>query len=165
MSYYHSEEYAHIEFDRPVPEEELRSMLAELAAGVIQQYELTGTFPDHAEDALQSFANGEHNQQAAIQEIADAAQQYIDCLEYDGDRTKIKIYAEYQSEHCWDSEFAEEVAKHLFSKTSMSHFTWHFSSFSEYGGEGSESIGFRQGNQVVLLGIEEYLQRQLALSA
>jgi len=165
MSYCHTEECANIEFDRPVPEEELRSMLAELAAGVMKQYQLTGTFPDHAEDALQSFANGEYNQQAAIQEIADTAQQYINCLEYDGDKTKIKIYAEYQSEHCWDSEFAEDVAKHLFSKTTMPYFTWHFSSFSEYGGEGSESIGFRQGNQVVLLSIEEYLQRQLTLSA
>ena len=161
MSWDYSQEYACLSFDRVVPEEELRSMLAELAAGILQQHINTGEGIEGAEDIAYDLREGALELQAATNQLTDEAFMYLDQINHTDQGTELIVRSEYDSEYA-DEEMAQEIAKHLFAKTNESHFIWCRAAFDNRGAYSHQWIGFWENGKIELIHTYEYFQKQFA---
>jgi len=164
MSWDYSQEYACISFDRAVPEEELRSMLAELAINLLNLHLRDPYSLYNLEDTASELENQEITREQALEQITEISQNYLREINHTEDRTSLLVLADYESEY-HDSDMAAEIAKHLFSKTRQSHFIWRRAAFDKYGAYSHQCIGFWKEGQIELINTEEYFESQFASAA
>ena len=155
MSWNFSQEYACISFDRIVPEEELRSMLAELAINLLDRQLSKADCFDQLEDIVYEIENCEITREEALEQIADISQKFLQDIDHGQNCTSINVVAEYDSE-CHDTEMGKEIAKHLFVKTNKSHFIWHRAAFDKCGAYSHQWIGFRTEQEIKLVYADEF---------
>jgi len=163
MSWIFVQEHACISFDRVVSEEDLSGMLAELATGIIQNNVDTGECPDHLEDIFYDFKEGNIDTKSASGQIVDAAFMYLDQINHSEKGTDLLVRTNNDEEY-YDSTFAQEIAKHLFSKTSMPCFNWRSTTFDKSGGSSDLWIGFWENDQIELIHTDNYFAKQFAVS-
>lgn len=164
MSYIYSKEYCSISFGRLVTEDGLRSMLSELAPGILHQYVETGQCLGHAEEVAYQFREGEYDLESATDQITDIATLYLDQIVHTEQGTQLVVRSEGDEDH-WDCEMAEEIAKHLFAKSDQNHFIWHSVTFDGCEGDSCESIGFRKNGRVLIVDTATYLSELLTTAA
>lgn len=164
MSLNISQEYACISFDRIVPEEELRSMLAELAINLLDRQLSKADRFDQLEDITYELENGEITREEALEQITDASQNFLQKIDHIQDCTSINVLAEYDSE-CHDTEMGKEIAKHLFAKSNESHFIWRRLAFDRYGAYSHQWIGFWEDHKVEMIDADEYFAKQFSVLA
>ena len=164
MSSEYSQEYACISFDRIVPEEELCSMLAELAINLLDRQLSKADRFDQLEDITYELENGEITREEALEQIPDASQSYLREIDYTKDCTSINVLSEYQSES-YDTDMAVEIAKHLFAKSNKSHFIWRRASFDNYGAYSHQWIGFLEDHKVEMIDADKYFAKQFSVLA
>ena len=96
MSWNFSQEYACISFDRIVPEEELRSMLAELAINLLDRQLSKADCFDLLEDIVYEIENGEITREEALEQITDISQKFLQEIDHGRNCTSINVLSEYQ---------------------------------------------------------------------
>jgi hypothetical protein len=162
MSWNYSQEYACISFDRVVPEVEIRSMLSELAPGILQEYVDTGECFGHAEETAYDYREGNLDLQGATDQLVDIAFLYLDQINQTDEGTELLVRSEYDTEY-YDDDLAQEIAKHLFAKSNHSHFIWRRAAFDNCGAYSHQWIGFRAEQQIVLVHTDEYFAKQISV--
>jgi hypothetical protein len=164
MSWDYSQEYACLSFDHAVPEEELRSMLAELSASILQQHISTGEGIWCAEEIAYCLREGELDLQGATEQLTDIAFLYLDQINHTDEGTELVVRSEYDSEYS-DDDMAQEIAKHLFAKTKQSHFIWRSAAFDNHGAYSHQWIGFWENQKIELVHTDDYFEKQFAVLA
>ena len=162
MSWISAQDHTCISFDRVVPEAEFRSMRSELAPGILQEYVDTGECFGHAEESVYDYREGNLDLQGATDQLVDIAFLYLDQINQTDEGTKLLVRSDNDEEY-WDSSFAQEVAMHLFAKTSMPSFLWNTTVFDCSGVSTDQWIGFRTEQQIVLVHTDEYFARQFPI--
>ena len=164
MSSEYSQEYARISFDRVVPEEELRTMLADLSIKLLDRQLSKSDHFSQLEDITDEIENDVITRAEASEQITDISQNYLREIDYANDCTSLLVLSEYQSES-YDTDIAIEIAKHLFAKSSKSHFIWRTASFDNYGAYSHQWIGFWEDHKVEMIDADEYFTKQFAIPA
>ena len=159
-----SQEYACISFDRVVPEEELRSMLAELAINLLDRQKHNTDRLDQLEDTTDEIESGEITREQGLEQIIEIFQNFLREIDHGQDCTNLIVLAEYNSEY-YDTDMAREIAKHLFAKTNRSHFVWRRAAFDKHGAYSHQWIGFWANTQIELVDTDEYFAKQFAVQA
>jgi len=160
--------YACIDFSRELSEKEIRSMLAELAPILLQKHQAkTNDFWSLEEIAL-DLENGSINNVEALTKIEDLLWLYLDEIETVEGETSLLVRSEYDSDY-GETEVADEIAKHLFSKTGNTHFIMRSAAFDNCGGYSHQWIGYLKEGEVVLKHTDKYFremfEKQPALMA
>ena len=164
MSWNFDQEYACISFDRIVPEEELRSMLAELSINLLDRQLSNADCFYKLEDITYELENGEITREKALEQIADVSQKFLQKIEHIQDCTSITVLSEYDSEYD-DTEMGKEIAKHLFAKSNESHFIWRRAAFDNGGAYSHQWIGFWEDHKIELIYADDYFAKQFSVSA
>ena len=163
MSCYFEQEYACISFDRIVPEEELRSMLAELSINLLDRQLSKADLFYQLEEITYDLENGEITREKALEQITDVSQKFLQKIEHIQDCTSITVLAEYDSEF-YDTEVGKEIAKHLFAKSNESHFIWRRAAFDTSGAYSHQWIGFWEDHKIELIDADDYFAKQFSVS-
>jgi len=103
-----------------------------------------------------------------LTQIEDKLWPYLDQIETSEGKTSLIVRSEYDSDYD-DTEVADEIAKHLFSKTGNTHFIMRSAAFDNCGGYSHQWIGYLKEGEVVLKHTDKYFremfEKQPALMA
>jgi hypothetical protein len=157
MSWNISYRYAFLEFKQELPEKEIRSMLAELAPILLQKHQADpNNFWSFEEIAL-DIEDASISEEQALTKIEGALWSYLNHIETVEGKTSLIVRSEYDSDYA-DTDIADEIAKHLFSKTGNTHFITCSAAFDNCGGYSHQWIGYFKEGEIVLKHTHEYFE-------
>jgi len=155
MSWNISYQYACLQFKQELSEKEIRSMLAELAPILLQKHQASPNDFWSLEEIALDLEDGSTSEAQALTQIEDKLWPYLDQIETSKGKTSLIVRSEYDSDY-GDTEVADEIAKHLFSKTGNTHFIMRSAAFDNGGGYAHQWIGYLMEGEVVLKHTDEY---------
>lgn len=145
--------YAALELQEIKSPEELHLLLQSFASSILQEYRETANIPDCMEDVAWDMEHGEFSSDdEIIKAITQIASLYLDEVEHTEDGATLTVRSEYDSEY-YDTDFADQLAGYLFSKSHNPYFLIRHAAFSDWGGCSHPWIGRRKDGAVVV----EYL--------
>ncbi len=149
--------YACLEFKQELSEKEIRSMLAELAPIILQKHKANPNDFWSLEEIALDLEDGSTSEAQAIAKIEGALWSYLDHIETTEGKTSLVVRSEYESDYD-DADIADEIAKHLFSKTGNTHFIMRSAAFDKCGGYSHQWIGYLKEGEIVLKHTDAYFR-------
>ncbi len=157
MSYH----YACIQFEQEFSDSEIRFMLKEFAPIILQKHQACPHDFLSVEEIALDLEDGSINNEQALQQIEDMLWRYVDKIEATDGKTNLIVRSECDSDYD-DSEVADEIAKHLFSKTGNTHFIMRSAAFDKCGGYSHQWIGYLKDGKITLKHTDEFFQQMFA---
>jgi hypothetical protein len=162
MSWNLSYQYSCLEFKQELSEKEIRSMLAELAPILLQKHQANPNDFWSLEEIALDLEDGSTSEAQALTQIEDKLWPYLVQIEMIEGKTTLIVRSEYDSDYA-DTEIADEIAKHLFSKTGSTHFIMRSAAFDNCGGYSHQWIGYLKEGEIVLKHTDEYFREMFEI--
>ena len=157
MSWNFSYQYACLEFKQELSEKEIRAMLAELAPILLRKHQVNPNDFWSLEEIALDLEDSSISIAQALAQIENKLWSYLVQIEMTEGKANLIVRSEYDSDYD-DTEIAEEIAKHLFSKTGNTHFIMRSAAFDNGGGYSHQWIGYFKEGEIVLKHTDEYFR-------